>query len=80
MIYAIIIGAIAGWLASMIVGKDAEMGAIANIIVGIVGGAIGSFVFRLIGFTASNIIGQIIVGVVGAVILLSIINAIQNRN
>lgn len=80
MIYAIIIGAIAGWLASMIVGKDAEMGAIANIIVGIVGGAIGSFIFRLIGFTASNIIGQIIVGVVGAVILLSIINAIQNRN
>jgi uncharacterized membrane protein YeaQ/YmgE (transglycosylase-associated protein family) len=80
MIYAIIIGAIAGWLASMIVGKDAEMGAIANIIVGIVGGAIGSFIFRLIGFTASNIIGQIIVGVVGAVILLSIINAIQNKN
>ena len=41
----IIFGAIAGWIASMIMGKDAQMGALANIVVGIVGALIGGLVY-----------------------------------
>lgn len=44
----IIVGAIAGWIASMIMGKNEEMGAIANIVVGIIGAIIGGFVLGLL--------------------------------
>lgn len=79
MIWSIILGGIAGWLASMIMKKDAQMGIFANIIVGIIGGAIGSWIFGLMGLEAGGNIGEIVVGVVGAVILLAIINAITGR-
>lgn len=39
----IIVGALAGWIASMIMGKNAQMGALANIGVGVVGAFIGGF-------------------------------------
>ena len=42
----IIFGALAGWIASMIMGTNAQMGALANIIVGIVGALIGGFLMQ----------------------------------
>jgi uncharacterized membrane protein YeaQ/YmgE (transglycosylase-associated protein family) len=77
----IIIGALAGWIASMITGKNSEMGAFANICIGVVGSFIGGFVFNLIGglgFTGFNL-WSLIVAVVGSVILLWIINLFQKR-
>lgn len=75
----IILGAISGWIASMIMGKNSQMGLIANIIVGIIGAFIGGFVFNLIG--ASGVTGlniwSIIVSAVGACILLYIANKIS---
>lgn len=79
MIWSLILGGVAGWLASLIMKKDAQMGVVANVIVGVLGGAIGSWVFGLSGLEATGNIGRIVVGVVGAVILLAIINAIQNK-
>ncbi|MCR5397985.1 MAG: GlsB/YeaQ/YmgE family stress response membrane protein [Lachnospiraceae bacterium] len=74
---SIIIGAIAGWLASLIMKKN--NGLLVNIILGIVGGFVGGFVFGLVGFGATNIIGQIIVAVVGACIVVAIYNAIKKQ-
>mgnify|MGYP000714447450 FL=1 len=75
----LILGALSGWIASMIMGKDSEMGAFANIIVGIVGAFIGGFIFNFIG--ASGVTGfniwSIIVAVIGACILLYIFNKIK---
>ncbi|CAK7054499.1 GlsB/YeaQ/YmgE family stress response membrane protein [Tissierella sp.] len=75
----IILGALSGWIASMIMGKNSQMGAISNIIVGIIGAFIGGVVFRLIG--ASGVTGlnlwSVIVSVVGACILLFIANKIK---
>ena len=45
----IILGGIAGWLASKIMGTDAQMGLLANIVVGIIGGFLGGWIFTLIG-------------------------------
>ena len=42
----IILGALAGWIASMIMGRNAQMGALANIVVGIVGALIGGFLMN----------------------------------
>ncbi len=75
IIASIIIGAVAGWLASLIMKK--ANGLLINIILGIVGGFVGGFVFGLIGFGATNLIGQIIVSVVGACIVIAIYNAIK---
>lgn len=77
----VIIGAIAGWLASMVTGRNAQMGCIANIIVGVIGGLVGGWVMSLFGgegVTGFNIY-SLIVAFVGAVILLAIWNLIQGR-
>ncbi len=77
----IIIGALAGWIASMITGKSKEMGAVANVVVGIVGGVIGGVVMNLIGgkgVTGFNL-WSLIVAVAGAVILLWIVRAMKKK-
>jgi len=75
----LILGALAGWIASIIMGKNSEMGAFANIIVGIVGAFIGGFVFDFfgsVGTTGFNL-WSIIVAVIGSCILLFIVNKIK---
>jgi uncharacterized membrane protein YeaQ/YmgE (transglycosylase-associated protein family) len=48
LIIWILFGALAGWIASMIMGRDAQMGALANIIVGIIGAVVGGFLMNLL--------------------------------
>ncbi len=77
----LIIGALAGWLASMFTGNNRRMGAFANIAVGVVGAFIGGFLMQLLGgsgVTGFNI-WSLFVAVVGAIILLWIINAMSKR-
>lgn len=77
----IIIGALAGWIASMLTGNNEKMGTGTNILVGIVGGFIGGLVMNLLG--GSGITGfnlwSLLVAVIGSVILLWIVNAIKRR-
>lgn len=71
----IVLGAVAGWIASMIMGRDAQMGAMANIVVGIVGALIGGFIMNFFGqggATGFNL-WSLIVAILGAVVLLFII-------
>ena len=75
----IVIGALAGWIASMITGNNKRMGAGMNILVGIIGGFIGGLVMNLIGgegITGFNI-WSLLVATVGAVILLLVVNAVK---
>lgn len=77
----IILGGLAGWIASKIAGTDASMGALANIIVGIVGALIGGFLFSLIGgadITGFNL-WSLFVAIVGSVILLWIAKALSHK-
>ena len=76
-IIAIIVGGIAGWLASLVMNRDASMGIIWNIIVGIIGAIIGKFVLGLIGMGSAGWIMWFIAAIVGAVILLGIVNLVQ---
>src|SRR5207247_2439842 len=59
ILWFILIGLAAGWLAGMLV-KCRGFGLIGDLIVGVVGAIIGGFVFRLLGFEATNIIGSLI--------------------
>jgi uncharacterized membrane protein YeaQ/YmgE (transglycosylase-associated protein family) len=75
----IIFGGVAGWIASIIMGKNAQMGAVANIAVGIVGALIGGFLmnaFGAAGVTGFNLY-SLIVAIVGAVVLLFLIRLVR---
>ena len=70
----VVIGGLAGWVASLIMSTDSN-GVIGNIIVGIIGGFIGGYVFSALGgagFTGFNM-WSFVLAVVGAVILLGFV-------
>ena len=76
----IIFGALAGWVASMIMGTNAQMGALGNIVVGIIGAVIGGFlmsnVFGAQGVTGFNLT-SLIVAILGAVVLLFLVGLVR---
>ncbi len=75
----IILGGIAGWLGSMVMGTDSSQGIILNIIVGIVGAFVGGFLFTkfgLAGVTGFNLY-SLGVAVVGSVVLLWVVNMVR---
>jgi uncharacterized membrane protein YeaQ/YmgE (transglycosylase-associated protein family) len=75
----ILFGALAGWIASMIMGRNAQMGMIANIIVGIVGAFLGGLLMNLFGtagVTGFNL-WSLLVAILGAVVLLFIVGAVR---
>lgn len=78
----IIFGALAGWIASMIMGTNSNQGAIGNVVVGIVGAFLGGFLMSLFGksgVTDFNLYGGV-VAVVGACITLGIYRALSGRH
>jgi len=76
LIFAIIIGGIIGWLASLIMKADSQMGILGNIIVGIVGSGLGHFLAGAIGLEAYGTPARLVVGVAGAVLLIVILRAL----
>jgi uncharacterized membrane protein YeaQ/YmgE (transglycosylase-associated protein family) len=76
LIWEIIIGVLAGFLAGKIV-KGSGMGILMDLIVGIVGSILGGWVFGLLGLAAYGLIGQLVMATVGAIILLLIVRAIK---
>lgn len=75
----IIIGAIAGWIASIIMGTNRQQGCLLNIVVGILGGILGGFLFSLIGGTGVTgfNLWSLLVAVIGAIVLLAIVRAVR---
>ena len=77
LIVLIIVGAIAGWLAGIIV-KGMGFGLVGNIIVGIVGAFIGSWLLGYLGVhIGGGFVGSIITATIGAVILLFVISLVK---
>lgn len=79
-IIALVVGGVAGWLASLVMNRDASMGIFWNIVVGCVGSVIGNWVagyFGIAGSVQEFSITGLAVAVVGAVILLGIVNLVQ---
>jgi len=72
LIIFLVIGAVAGWLAGTIM-KGGGFGPLGNITIGIIGGVIGGFLFRLLVIAASGLIGSMVTATVGAVVLLFVI-------
>lgn len=72
-IISLIIGGIVGWLASILMKTNAQMGLIANILVGIVGSMIGYWIAGQLGMVATGGFVGFLVAIGGAVLLIFIL-------
>lgn len=80
----LIVGGVIGWIASLIMKTDAQQGAFLNVVVGIVGAALaGWLISPLLGIPTINqdafSLGALVVSLIGAVILLAIVNLFRRR-
>lgn len=76
MVWSLIIGGIAGWSAGLIM-KGQGYGVLVHILLGIVGGLVGGWVFALLGIAATNLIGQLICATLGAVLLIVLVRKLK---
>ena len=80
IILLLVMGGIIGWLASLVMNRDEQMGFFWNIVVGIVGSFIGNGVFSFFGGTSIATLTDwrsLVAGFLGAVILLGAVNLVQ---
>jgi uncharacterized membrane protein YeaQ/YmgE (transglycosylase-associated protein family) len=75
-IISLVIGGIVGWLASIVMKTNAQMGMIANVLVGIVGSALGFWLAGMLGIAPSGGILRFAVAVAGAALLIVILRAL----
>jgi uncharacterized membrane protein YeaQ/YmgE (transglycosylase-associated protein family) len=75
-IVTLVVGGIVGWLASILMKTNAQMGIIANVIVGIVGSALGFWLAGVLGLAAYGSIVRWLVAVAGAALLIWILKAV----
>ena len=76
----IIFGALAGWLAGQIMGTSGRQGCLLNIVIGVVGAFIGGLIVEFVtgrGFNFGFDLVSLIVAILGAVVLLFIVNAVR---
>ena len=73
----LIIGLIAGWLASQILKTGHTV--VANLIVGVVGSMVGSFLFGILGIYAGGLVGEIVCATVGAIAFIYILKYLRKQ-
>ncbi len=78
LIYFLLIGLVAGWVAGQIM-KGKGFGLLGNLIVGCIGAVLGGYLFGLLGISAYGLIGSLVTALAGALVLLWIIRLIQKK-
>jgi len=76
LLWFVVIGIVAGWLAGQIT-KGSGFGLLGDLIVGVLGSLLGGFLFGLLGFGAYGLIARLVMAVVGAVVLLFLIRLVR---
>ena len=75
-IVTLVVGGVIGWLASILMKTNQQMGILANVIVGIIGSSIGFWLAGALGLATYGVIAQWAVAVVGAALLIWILKAL----
>ena len=76
LILFLLIGLVAGWLASRIM-KGRGFGLVGDLVIGVIGALLGGWLFSLLGISAGGIIGALITALVGAIVLLYLLHLIK---
>jgi uncharacterized membrane protein YeaQ/YmgE (transglycosylase-associated protein family) len=77
LIVTVVIGGIVGWLGSILMKTNAQMGILANVVVGIVGSALGFWLAGMLGIGAGSALASWVIAVLGAVVLIAILKALN---
>ena len=75
----LLIGFVAGWVVGRVKHGRKSFGLIGNILIGVAGSFIGGFLFGFLGLSATNVVGKLVMAVLGAVSLLLLVNLIRHR-
>ncbi len=78
LLYFLLIGLIAGWLAGQIM-KGKGFGLIGNLVVGCIGALVGGFLFELFGIFTRGLIGSLVAATAGALVLLWVISLVKKK-
>ncbi|NTV26941.1 MAG: GlsB/YeaQ/YmgE family stress response membrane protein [Chlorobiaceae bacterium] len=76
LLWFILIGIAAGWLAGQIM-KGGGFGVVGDLIVGVVGALLGGFLFGLLGIHSAGLLGSLITATIGAIVLIVILRLIK---
>jgi uncharacterized membrane protein YeaQ/YmgE (transglycosylase-associated protein family) len=76
LLVTLIIGGVVGWLASILMKTNAQMGIVANVIVGVVGSFLGVAIVNALGMAHQGALASWIVAVLGAALLIAILRAV----
>jgi uncharacterized membrane protein YeaQ/YmgE (transglycosylase-associated protein family) len=77
-LYFALIGLCAGWLAGQLT-QGGGFGIWGNLIIGVIGAILGGWLFALLGFGATNLLGQLVTATVGAIVLLFILSKVAPK-
>lgn len=75
IVWFLLIGLVAGWLASAITKREGK-GIVSYLTIGVIGALLGGFLFRLLHIVAYGLIGELVTATVGALILLFVLRKI----
>ncbi len=78
LLWFILIGLCAGWLAGQIMKTDTS-GIVGNLVVGVIGSLFGGLLFSLVGLAPIGRLGSLIMATVGAIVLIALLRAIKKR-
>lgn len=76
LVWFLLVGMVAGWLAGKIT-KGSGYGVLGDIVIGVIGAFVGGFLFRLVGIVAYGLLGSLIVATIGAVVMVYIVRALK---
>lgn len=78
IVWFLLIGLCAGWLAGVLA-KGRGFGVAGNLIIGVIGAILGGFVFRLLGLTSVSLLGSLVTATAGALLLLVLVGFATRR-
>lgn len=76
-VWFLLVGLAAGWLAGVLI-KGGGFGLVGDLVIGVLGAFVGSFLFRLLGFYAiGGLLGNLVVATIGAIALIAIVRVLK---
>jgi uncharacterized membrane protein YeaQ/YmgE (transglycosylase-associated protein family) len=76
LLWFLLIGLCAGWLAGMIM-KGGGYGLLGDLVIGVIGALLGGFLFALLGIAAYGLLGRLVMALAGAIVLIVLLRAIK---
>lgn len=77
ILMTLVVGGVVGWLASLVMKTSAQMGILANVVVGIVGSVLGGWLFGVLQIRAGGQLGHFVMSVVGAMALIALLRSLK---